>query len=249
MDALIYRDRDWLFDCYVNKGMTFDQMAKEAKCSKRVIEKWASEKNRINAFTFKELKKLNDTQYMIVLSGTLGDGHIDKRENFPIYIESHAADEKDYIYWKYSILKDLCLHEPKYKSKRIKQFYDKSYECSESYRLETRTIFHLKDIRLMTRIEKINQLNELGLSTHILDDANKYHKIWKLCLAEYTNEEIEEYRRVCKNKFGLDTRVYVKDEKYPYLIFTRESSDKLTDIILRNIPNDLDIIQKKIMSK
>lgn len=240
----IYQDYDWCFERFINRGMTHQEMADECGASLRVIQKWCSEKHRINKDTFKELKKLNKIQYELIMFGRLGDGHIDKRENEPMYIESHSEGERDYIFWKYSILKDLCNNEPKRYESRYKSFgSEKKYMCQPFYRLNTRTINHLKEIRNMKRIDIIKRLNEFGLSLHILDDGYR-DKLWELCLAEYTDEEVELYLNICKEKFGI----YGKREKdNRYVRFDAPSSRKIDEIILKNIPNDLDIIHKKII--
>lgn len=107
----VYQDYDWCYQRYIVQGMTHQEMANECGASLRVIQKWCSQIHRLNKWSFKEYKQLSDLQYQIILFGTLGDGHIDKREDQPLYIESHAIDETDYVFWKYDKLKDLCLAE------------------------------------------------------------------------------------------------------------------------------------------
>ena len=191
-----YQDYDWCYERYINKGMSHQEMADECGASLRVIQKWCCEIHKLNARTFKENKEMTDKQYQIILFGTLGDGHIDKRENQPLYIESHAIDEKEYLFWKYDQLKDLCNSPPKYYKEIYSQFgTDKYYLCQPYYRVETRIINQLKEIREMARIDKINRLNEFGLSLHVLDDGNRRDH-WQLCLAEYSQEEIDLYIKI-----------------------------------------------------
>lgn len=240
----VYQDYDWCYERFINLGMNMHQMAEEAKCSFRVMQKWCSEKYRLNEFTFKSKKKLSTKQKELIMFGLLGDGHIDRRENEPMYIESHAENQKDYLYWKYSILKDLCNHEPTYYSERDKIFNGKSYHCQASYRLNTRTIDDLINIRNMKRIEIINLLNNFGISIHMLDDGYRDASSWELCLAEYSQDEIELYMNICKEKLGLYCH---QETDSRYIRFNANSSKKIDKIILENVPNDLDIIQYKIM--
>ena len=240
-----YQDYDWCYQRYIINGMTHKEMADECGASLRVIQKWCSEIHKLNGWTFKNNKKLSDIQYQIILFGTLGDGHIDKRETQPLYVESHAIDEKDYVFWKYEQLKDLCGSPPKYYKETYNNFgTDKKYLCQPFYRFETRIINQLKEIRDMPRIEKINQLNEFGLCLHVLDDGCR-NNTWQLCLAEYTNEEIILYIKLCKERFDLNCW-QSKDTRY--INFDANSSRKIDELILRNLPNDLDIIKKKILN-
>ena len=243
----VYQDYDWCFDRYVLKGMKHEEMAIEANASKRVIQKWCVEIHKIHGDSFKELYKLNNIQRELIISGTLGDGHIDKRIDQPMYIECHAEDEKDYMFWKYDILKNMCNKEPVYKKENIiKHFGDKEYICKPSYRLNSRIVDDLKLIRSMSIIEKISNLTEFGLSTYMLDDGYRSDSNWSLCVAKFNIEEKEYFIRYCKNNFGLTCWIQ-KDDRY--INFDSDSSRKLDDIILENIPNELDIIHKKILDK
>lgn len=241
----IYQDYDWCYERFINKGMSMQEMADEAGTTVRTIQKWCSEKHRLNDWTFKTEKKLNDLQKQIVMFGRLGDGHIDKREDQPMYIEVHAENQKDYLFWKWSILKDICNHEPVYYPNNNKCFNGTVYEVQPTYRLNTRTVYDLKPIRNMSRTEIISKLNELGLSLHLLDDGYRSKSNWQLCLAEYTKDEVNLYIDICQNRFGLKAKV-LKDERY--IQFTADSSRLIDSIILNNIPNELDIVQQKIIN-
>lgn len=243
----VYQDYNWCFDRYVLKGMKHEEMAIEANASKRVIQKWCVEIHRIHGDSFKELYKLNNIQRELIISGTLGDGHIDRRINQPMYIECHAEDEKDYMFWKYDVLKNMCNKEPVYKKENIiKHFGDKEYICKPSYRLNSRIVDDLKSIRSMSIIEKISNLNEFGLSTYILDDGYRSNSNWEICVAKFNQEEKLFFIQYCKNKFNLICWTK-KDDRY--INFDSDSSRKLDNIILENIPNELDIIHKKILDK
>ena len=241
----LYQDYDWCYERYIVKGMSHQEMADECGASLRVIQKWCSEIHRLNGWTFKKEKTISDIQYQIILFGTLGDGHIDKREDQPIYIESHAIDEKDYCFWKYEQLKDLCNSPPKYYPATYNTFgSDKKYYCLPYYRFETRIINQLKEIRSMKRINKIEQLNIFGLVLHVLDDGNR-GDLWNLCLAEYTQEEIDTYIKLCKERFDL---VCWQKKDIRYISFDANSSRKIDSMILDTLPNDLDIIKKKVLN-
>lgn len=243
----IYQEYDWCYERYILKGMTHEEMAKEANASKRVIQKWCVEKHGLHGDSFKELYKLNNTQRELIISGTLGDGHIDRRETQPMYIECHADDEEDYMFWKYELLKNMCNKPPVYKAKNIiKHFGDKEYVCRPSYRINSRIVDDLKEIRSMTIVQKVNNLGEFGLSLYMLDDGYRSDSNWEICIAKFNQEEKEYFIKYCKDKFDL-TCWLKKDDRY--VNFDSNSSRKLDEIILRNVPNELDIIHKKILDK
>ena len=237
-----YQDYNWCYERYVNKHMTHQEMADEAGCTLRTIQKWCADIHKLNNRTMKYHLHLSDKQRELIIVGTLGDGHIDKREEQPMYIESHAEDEKDYLFYKYNVLKDLCNKEPSYIPSSHKDFHGKKYLCQPQYRFETRIVAELKGIRDMKRIDKIKNLSAYQLSLLILDDASR-DRYWSLCVAEWSEEEIDLLIKICKEKFNIELHK-LKDERY--LNFTSESSRIMDNIILNNIPNELDIVRKKI---
>lgn len=133
---------------------------------------------------------------------------------------------------------------PKYYKESYTNFGDKTYKCLPSYRFETRIVNQLKEIREMPRLEKINMLNELGLVLHVLDDGCR-RDLWELCLAEYTQQEIDAYILICKEKFNLKCW-QAKDKRY--IKFNANSSRLLDSLIIKIMPNNLDIVQKKVLN-
>lgn len=243
----IYQDYDWCYKKYVIEGLNHDEMAKEANCEKRVIEKWCQEKYRLTQKFRQENKKLNDIQIYLILGSILGDGHIDKRETQPLFIVSHAENQKDYLFWKYEILKDLCNKEPSYINKSVKCFKGKECLTQPSYRVCTRIYDCLKPYREMNYKEIISKLNEFSLSIYLLDDGCRSKKRWQLCVAELNEEEKEFFINIVKIRFNLECTIYNYDKRY--INFNSDSSRKIDKIILNNIPNNLDIIKYKILEK
>lgn len=239
----IYQDYDWCYERYINLGMTMQEMADECGASLRVIQKWCGEKHKLNEFTFKKEKRLNPLQREIIMAGTLGDGHITKDIKTPSYIESHALDEKDYVFWKYEQLKDCCASGPTYYNPRTKIFNGKEYNVQAWYRFETRGILELQQIKNMSKIDVINNMSELMLCLHLLDDGSR-DGLWHICLANWSDEEKSTYIKICDNKFNLNLSLD-KDSRYAH--FNAVSSRAVDKMILNNLPNDLDIIHKKIL--
>lgn len=238
-----YQDYNWCYERYINRSMTHEQMAKEANTTLRTIQKWCSEKHGLNARTFKKYKKLSDIQRQLIMFSLLGDGHIDKRENEPLFIVSHAENQKDYLYWKHDILIDLCSSEPTYYPEGTAIFNGKEYKRNGAYRFCTRVINDLIPIREMSKYEIIDKLNEFGLSIHMLDDAYRSRSNWDICVASFTDKEKNLYINICQERFGLSCKL-MNDNRY--IEFDALSSRKIDDIILSNIPNDLDVVQYKI---
>lgn len=237
-----YQDYDWCFDKYITKNMTMKEIAKEYGYSLRVIRKWMTEKYNLSNRTYKYHKRLSPIQVKLVKAGILGDGHIDKRPEHPIYIESHAEDEKDYLFWKYELLKDLCNSAPSYKEKGVRVFNNKEYGVQGTYRLETKSIMHLAEIRSLKRIDIVKSLTYFEFCIHILDDGHRGDH-WEICVASWSDEEVDAYINRCK-ELGLKCK---RNCDIRYCSFDSVSSRLIDKIVLNNIPNNLDIINKKII--
>lgn len=96
----------------------------------------------------------------------------------------------------------------------------------------------------MSKSEIISNLDEFGLSIHLLDDGSFSYGYWSLCYAAFSPEEKELYCKTLKEKFDITPHLH-KDVRY--IGFSKIDSQKINEIILRNIPNDLDIIKYKIL--
>lgn len=240
-----YQEYDWCYERYVVKRMSYEEMAKEGGTTPRTIQKWCSEKHRLNSHTLRKELHLNDKQKELVMFSLLGDGHIDKRETQPLFIISHAINQKDYLFWKYDILKNVCNQPPTLYTNIQSTFgSNKIYKCQDAYRFCTKILDDLIPIRSMSRSEIISQLNEFGLAIHLLDDGSRSDEFWELCYAAFTPEEKELYHKILRERFNIEPHLR-KDDRY--LGFGKVDSKKIDEIILKNIPNDLDIIKYKIL--
>lgn len=237
----IYQDSEWLLN-QVLLGKEPQEIADELQISKRVIEKWLYEKNH---FIFREVYKLSDIQRQIVVWGTLGDGHIDKRDTQPLYIESHSIEEKDYLFWKYKHMKPMFNSPPVFHVGGYKTFSNnKTYYCKDYYRMSSKIINDLITIRDMSKFDKIKTLNELGLSLYILDDGYRNNSNWELCVASLSEREKELFIQLCKERFKINGYL---EKDIRYIRFDSVSSLKIDDIILSIFDKNMDIIQKKII--
>ena len=125
-------------------------------------------------------------------------------------------------------------------------FNNKEYLAQPAYRCCTRIHDCLDEYRKMSIEKIISSLNEYSFSIWILDDASRNKDgMWDLCIGEHI--DLADYIiETLHNKFGITLRKR-KDERY--LGLGKEDSKIVDEIILRNIPNDLDIIKTKILNK
>lgn len=228
--------------------MTHKEMAMLANCSKRVIEKWCTERFRLTNDLRLNVVKLTDRQRSIIIGGLLGDGHIDKREKYPIYIVCHAENQKEYLFWNYEELKNLCNHAPTYyPGKKNTMVNGTLCDTQPFYRCETRSYKSIGELRNFSLYDLIDNLDELSFSVWVLDDGNKNRKSWKIC-APFSNQDCEYIIETLNNKFNIHGQIsYNSAVQCNYIRFVRGESRKIDECILRNIPNNLDVIHDKIL--
>lgn len=245
----IYQDYDWCYQKFMVEGMNHDEMAIEAGYSKRVIEKWCVEKHRITQKMRQASITLDNTQHDLMIGSLLGDGHIDKRETQPLFIVSHAANQKDYLYWKYDILKNICNKSPSFIGSKEVMFNGNpnTYIAQDAYRISTRIQDCLLWYRGLSVSETLDELNEFSLAVWILDDGSRTSSNWSLAFASFTEDEKRKAISVIKDKFNIDCYTIESDDRY--LRFSAIDSRAIDEIIKSNIPNELDIVQYKIINK
>lgn len=241
----IYQDYDWCYQKFIVEGLNHKEMAEESGTTKRTIKKWCTEKHHLTQKYRQENKQLDNIQRSLIIGSLMGDGHIDKRETQPLFIVSHAYNQKDYLFWKYEILKDLCNIPPTYYESQIKTFGNKKYKSQPFYRISTRLQDCLKPLREMSVIELLDNFNELSFCVAMLDDGYR-GVLWSYCVDPYTKYEKEYIIKTFKNKFNINGYIRSSDNKY--ICFNAIDSKKIDDIILNNLPNNLDVIQYKIIN-
>ena len=118
---------------------------------------------------------LNWQQKSVILGCVLGDGHLRKLEGRKnAFLEvNHSAKAKEYVEWKYKILKDICKSAPKErkidKKRKALRFFTREHpEITEIYEK------FYKDGKKI--VPKGFRLNPLILAVWFMDDGSKTKK-------------------------------------------------------------------------
>lgn len=242
----IYQDYDWCYRKYIVEGLNHEEIAKEADCNVRVLKKWLVEKHRLTQEYRMINKPLSDVQKKLIIGSLLGDGHIDKREDDPVFIVCHSNKQKDYLFWKYNILKDLCNIPPTCKKGGTQLVNEQECNVQDSYRVSTRVQYSLKEYRALNKRQIIDKLDDFSLAVFSLDDWTREGSCWNLCLAGLQLDDRKYLINILYDKFGLVAKMNNYDNRYATM--DAISSRKLDEIIKANIPNDLDIVKHKILN-
>jgi len=122
------------------------------------------------------IKSLSKKTRQLILGTTLGDGHL-RRQAINTRLEvAHSPKQKEYLFWKYNILKKdgLTKSEPriiviKYNGKKYPQW--RFQTLSLSVLNDFHHLFYVKS-KKMVRRKALNRLEPLGLAVWYMDDGN-----------------------------------------------------------------------------
>ena len=185
----------------------------------------------------------SETSRQIILSGILGDGRLKKngKKNY-YYSECHALGEKEYCIWKHEqLIKDDISVPTMLYGKNLNNEHNDAIEFC------TRTSPSLIPYANMSKLEIIEQLNELGLLLYLLDDGwiSKHSKLGNFVLCTYllTVEE----RLAVTNKYNtlLGTHGHDIGHKRVDTAFSSDDNFIFFNIAKEYIPLETDIVQKK----
>lgn len=164
--------------------------------------------------------KLPHDQEQVVIGTILGDGHLGtKKGNInATLIVVHKEKDKDYIWWKYKMLKDTGLtpNPPRLVEGRS---FGKPYR---SWRLESRCCPYLTELhntiykngRKTITHEILEKLDLLGLAVWYQDDGSVttschgYQTLVRLSTDAYGRNGAGLIKKAINEKFGLDFRIY-----------------------------------------
>lgn len=172
---------------------------------------------------------LTQFQKSVIIGSILGDGYlriVPGRKDAFLEI-NHSVNQKDYVDWKYSILKNICISLPKLrkgKGRRIAyRFYTKQLlELTEMYQL-----FYRNGRKI---IPKNIVLDPIILSVWFMDDGSKCRDSDIYLNTQQFDKVNQRILILCLKKMGLETKMN-KDKGYFRLRFLKSSIPKLKSIL------------------
>ena len=185
---------------------------------------------------------ISSAQRSFIIGSLLGDGTMwlgDGAVNANFKVEQGLV-QKEYVFWKYEILKSLVFTEPKLSFR-----YDsngKRYEKSWWFRTIRHPLlteifrrFYLRDGFRCGRkivpkdIEK--DLNPLALAVWIMDDGSYSQKKIDISTYSFSLEEVKFLQKVMRHRFGIKM-LFFRDREKGYRMYANvEESKKLIQTI------------------
>ena len=187
---------------------------------------------------YKKKLRLNSTQKSLLVGSLLGDGTLrvgKEAINANLKIE-HGLLQKEYVFWKYEILKNWVPTPPKI-SYRYKEDTKEKYEKSWWFRTvrhpeitEFWSIFYLNGKKVIPlNIDKF--LSPLVLAVWVMDDGSFNKNKLDLSTYSFSLNEIKLLQKALNSKFNIESYFYRDRDKGYRMYFTVANTQKLSHLI------------------
>ena len=162
---------------------------------------------------YKESLALEPIQRDLIIGSLLGDGNIRfvARNREATFVVDHSVVQRDYVQWKYRLLRAWVLTEPK----TVSRTYHKNRERQlTSFRFSTMShpeltfwynVFYRDGRKIIPANISEILVSPFSLAVWSMDDGNKNHQAVFLNTQQFSQEEQELLRACLKDNFGLET--------------------------------------------
>ena len=192
--------------------------------------------------SLKKEMRLSSKQRSFIVGSMLGDatmrvGVKAKNANFKI---DHGLEQKDYVFWKYKILKNLVLTPPRLSHRTTPDGvrYKKSWwfrTLRHPVLTEIYNQFYTTDSyrcgRKIVPDSLVDIINPFIMAVWVMDDGSYNQEKIDISTYSFTLKEIEKLCSIIKAKFNI-AMLYHKDRDKGYRIYcNKKETQKLIDLI------------------
>jgi hypothetical protein len=235
---------------YLQQNLSYEEIAKKMGCSRMVVYRRFKELGLITdqVCAMKKLKwheSISGLQNRFLLGCILGDGNITAGGMFRC---SHSIKQKQYLEYKFNLLKNLTSPNFKLKiahnlQKNGKTYYSISFRTMQNeYIKNLYSIFYQKNIKIFQREYLVKScFDAYSLAIWYMDDgARSYNSanLYTYGFGTYGNIEIIKF---LKKKFNLeaeiksDNRPQRNKERRKFLHFTKTNAEKFFSLVAPHI--------------
>ena len=192
---------------------------------------------------YKESIHLSPIQKEFLIGTILGDGNLRfvSRNREASFITDHGENQKAYVFWKYEIMKNWVLTEPKElnriyhkdKSRKLRSFRFSTISHPEFTSLYN--LFYKNGVKIIPDNIKDILKSPFSLAVWLMDDGNKNHQAVFLNTQQFSKNEQEILRECIAHNFGLETTInkhwaYKGKQLYRIRVDTK-STKKLYELV------------------
>lgn len=168
---------------------------------------------------------LSEKQLDLIIGSLLGDGHLAKTTAGYAFRVNHGLAQKEYVLWKYQLLKDLVRSAPKQSSRsfffrtithqKFDQLYDQFYKSGQK---------QLLDFEFLA-----SKLNPFILAVWIMDDGSRDWNSIRLNSQSFSLKENQTLQKLLQAKLGIDSSLNRDKDRYRIRI-SKNSVNKVIEI-------------------
>jgi len=182
-------------------------------------------------------------EHDLIIGSLMGDASVRQREKNSCFRFSHSIVQKDYCDFKKSILGNFNISE----FREVKRKIGEKFIYAVDFSTKTHSVFNYyrnlfyKNGRKVIDKKILEQLNPRSLAIWICDDGSysNTQDYIILCTNSYSLEEHNLIKGFFEKRFGLSPTIGFRDNKYYYLRFKKEDTQKLIKIIKPFIPESM----------
>ena len=192
---------------------------------------------------YKENLILSPIQKEFLIGTILGDGNLRfvNKNREVSFIADHGINQKEYVFWKYEIMKNWVLTEPKEliriyhkdKSRKLRSFRFSTISHPEFTSLYN--LFYKNGVKIIPDNIKDILKSPFSLAVWLMDDGNKNHQAVFLNTQQFSKNEPEILRECLAHNFDLKTTInkhWVYNGKQLYRIrVDTKSTRKLYELV------------------
>jgi len=175
----------------------------------------------------REARKLSFShkQRMLLIGSLLGDGYLDKTTRGYSLRIHHGIIQKEYVDYKYSLIKSFVNSKPK---RSGKAYYFRT--ISHPFLTELRSVFYVKQKKILPKDFLVN-LDSFGLAIWIMDDGSADGNQLRINTQSFTFAENLWLIHFLQAKFGIMATINQDKGKYR-LRLKASSMNLLKELVL-----------------
>ncbi len=180
---------------------------------------------------------LTQEQHQIILGGILGDGNLKKNGKNHYYRECHAIGEEEYLRWKAEQLKGIT-------TGKIFDIPGRGYSPQVGFQTKNSSTF--TKYANMSRLEVINELDELGFVVWMLDDGwiRRNSNVHSIGISRGSLSNIEADALITKaGTLGLSMHCVGQSGDFS---LTSKNNARIKEMAYKYLDKNIDIVKKKI---
>lgn len=173
----------------------------------------------------------------LIFGSLLGDLHLQKIENvnrFAYIRAEQGFKQKEYLYYKYYILKPLCKSAPKKYSERSYYFNTKGHKDLNKYY----TMFYPNGVKVIPE-NFMEHITNMALLYWILDDGTKSGRSFEITVDGFSVEDCLRVVDILDIKFGYKTNLRMRGTLGHSIRFSSDSALEFIETVKGKVPKSM----------